>query len=369
MTPAERIKSEAPNIVSKYSKRSNTRAFIQILNTFIPYFGLFYLAMDAFDNAIYWLSAVCIFLLALFLVRIFMIMHDCGHKSLFRTQALNKVFGFISGVMVGIPGYVWANHHAYHHATNGNWAKYRGPLSTISIDEFEQLSPFKQKLYRFTRRIYMALPGAFLYFIFNPRFNWMLGTIKFLSHVTLTKLKHLGKPLKTIVAEYNSPYWKDAAEYWHMAGNNVVLLSVWFAASWYFGAATFFTVYISSLVLAGAAGIIIFTIQHNFEGAYAADDSNWDYFHAALAGTSFLTWPRIANWFSADIAYHHIHHLSSTIPNYNLEQAHKEYGHLFEGVKKVRLRDVVEAFDFILWDNRNHRIISIEQYRAMQGSN
>lgn len=366
MSLAETIKREAPTIVAKYAKRSNTRAWIQVLNTFIPFFGLFYLAMESFKDASYWLTALYVFMTSLFIVRIFMLMHDCGHKSLFHTQALNKVFSFITGVFVGLSGFVWSRHHDYHHATNGNWSKYRGPLSTLSIDEFEKLSPAKQKMYVFNRRLFMAPLGAFMYFIFTPRFNWAVGTIKFLIHVVVAKLKSMRTPMKEIIGNYQSPYWKDAAEYWHMTGNNIVLLAIWFAASWYFGAATFFAVYISSLVLAGAAGIIIFTIQHNFEHAYASDDVHWDYFQAALTGTSFLTLPRIVNWFSADIAYHHIHHLSALIPNYNLEKCHKEFGQLFGELYKIRLRDIPRTFRFILWDNHNYRIISVDEYRRMQ---
>lgn len=368
MTSAERVKNEAAAIVAKYGQRSNTKAFIQILNTFIPFFGLFYLAMESLAVS-YWLTAAYVFVLSLFIVRIFMLMHDCGHKSLFRTQALNRIFSFITGVFVGLSGFVWSRHHDYHHATNGNWSKYRGPLTTLSIDEFEKLSPAKQKMYLYTRNILMAPVGAFLYFIFNPRFNWALGTIKFLVHVFVTKLKNLRTPIKTIVQGYQSRYWKDGAEYWHMAGNNVVLLSIWVAASWYFGTATFFTIYISSLTLAGAAGIIIFTIQHNFEGSYASDDAHWDYFQAAISGTSFLTLPRIVNWFSADIAYHHIHHLSALIPNYNLEKCHKEFGHLFGDLNKIRLRDIPHTFKYILWDNKNYKIISLQEYRQMQEQN
>lgn len=365
MSLAETIKREAPNIISKYAKRSNSRAWLQVLNTFIPFFGLFYLAMQSLQDAAYWLTTLYVFILSLFIVRIFMLMHDCGHKSLFHTQALNRLFSFITGLFVGLSGFVWSRHHDYHHATNGNWSKYRGPLSTLSIDEYEKLSPFKQKMYVFNRRLFMAPLGAFMYFIFTPRFNWAVGTIKFLIDVTVAKLKHLRTPLREIIGNTHSRYWKDAAEYWHMTGNNIVLLGIWFAASWYFGAGTFFTIYISSLVLAGAAGIIIFTIQHNFEHSYASDDAHWDYFQAALTGTSFLTLPRIINWFSADIAYHHIHHLSALIPNYRLEACHKEFGQLFGDLYKIRLRDIPHTFKFILWDNHNCQIISMDEYRQM----
>lgn len=291
-----------------------------------------------------------------------MLMHDCGHKSLFRTPQLNSIGGFFTGVIVGMPQYVWAQHHNYHHATNSNWEKYRGPLNIASVAEYEKLPPGKQRLYRYGRNIFLAPLGGFMYFIFSPRFNWILGSLKFIVAVVVGKMKNIRTPLKNIIKTYESRYWKTSKEYWHMTFNNIVLLSSWLAASWYFGAVTFFTVYLISLSLAGAAGIIIFTIQHNFEDSHARDNSNWDYHYAALKGTSFLTFPKLVNWFGADIAYHHIHHISARIPNYNLAQCHKEYAHLFTEVKRIRLRDVANAFRHILWDEKGQRIISIQQY-------
>lgn len=360
----DQIKAETPAILKKYTDRSNSKAVIQNLNTLVPYFVLFYLAMDSIKSA-YWLSAVYILLLSFFIVRIFMLMHDCGHRSLFRTQLFNTIGGFITGVLVGMPQYVWSQHHNYHHATNGNWEKYRGPLNILSVDEYKDLTPGRQWLYRFTNNILLAPLGAFMYFIFNPRFNWILGSLQFSYSVLDKKMKNIREPLMSIIADQESRFWKTGREYWHMTLNNIALISIWVVASWYFGAATFFTVYIISLSLAGAAGIIIFTIQHNFEGSYASDNAHWDYYQAALQGTSFLTFPRFINWFGADIAYHHIHHISARIPNYNLARCHKEYAQLFETVTRIRLRDVPRAFKYILWDTKGQKIISIAQYDQM----
>lgn len=367
MKLAEQIKAETPAIVRKYSSRSDIKAVIQNLNTLVPYLVLFYLAMDSLTIS-WWLTAGYIILLSFFMVRVFMLMHDCGHKSLFRTQIFNTLCGFFTGVIVGMPQYVWSKHHNFHHATNGNWEKYRGALNILSADEYEKLSPARKMLYRHGRNILLAPLGAFMYFIFNPRFNWMLGSLKFITHVLVRKIQKTREPLKTIIAGYESPYWKTAREYWHMTMNNIVLLSIWVAASWYFGAATFFTVYSISLSLAGAAGLIIFTTQHNFEGSYATDTARCDYYEAALKGTSFFTFPKIINWFGADIAYHHIHHISAGIPNYNLARCHREYAHLFTGVTRIRLRDIPHAFRFILWDREGQKIISVDQYNRMKAA-
>jgi omega-6 fatty acid desaturase (delta-12 desaturase) len=212
----------------------------------------------------------------------------------------------------------------------------------------------------------MAPPGAFMYFIFNPRFNWILGSLQFAFAVSVLKFKNFQKPLKKIIVAHESRFWKTGREYWHMTLNNLVLLSAWYAASIYFGAATFFTVYLVSLSLAGAAGLIIFTIQHNFEHSYASSNKDWNYHLALLKGTSFLTFPKIINWFGADIAYHHVHHLSASIPNYNLASCHKEYAHFFEGVTRIRLRDIAHSFKFILWNCQGQNLISVDQYNQMK---
>lgn len=368
MTTPAQLKEIAPEIIKKYSSKSNLKAWFQNINTLIPYFALFYLAMNSLQSQSYWLTAGYTLLLSFFIVRIFMLMHDCGHKSMFKTPLLNTLGGFFTGVFVGMPQYVWAQHHNYHHATNGNWEKYRGPLNILSVKEFSQLSPSKQNKYRFSRSILLAPLGAFLYFIFNPRFNWLLGSLKFFINIIKKKINTPNESFRNIISNQESRYWKNGKEYLHMTLNNIVLLSIWLAASIYFGAATFFTIYIISLSLAGAAGLIIFTIQHNFEGAYAADTEHWDYYQGALKGSSFLTFPKIINWFGADIAYHHIHHLSAGIPNYNLAQCHKEYENLFDDVTRIRLRDIAKSFKFILWDESQQKIISIEQYNKMQAA-
>ncbi len=361
MSSPDRLKREKASLLSRYGDSSNTAASIQLVNTLVPYVVLFYFAMESVTVS-YWLTAGLTVLLALFTLRLFVLLHDCGHNSLFRGPTLNKMFGFILGVFCGMPQYVWSNHHAYHHATNGNWNKYRGALSILSTEEFARLSPRQQRIYRYSRNILNAPVAGFLYFIFNPRYTWLLGSLKFIAFVLSTKATHFDKPLREIAAQFKTKYWKTSKEYWHMFGNNVVLLSLWGVAIGHFGAVTFFAVYIISMSLAGAAGLILFTVQHNFEGSYASDDAHWNYYQAALDGTSYLVFPKIINWFTADIAYHHIHHLSAQIPNYNLARAHKENSHLFEGVRRIKLTEITDAMRYILWDTAGQKLVSLRQY-------
>ena len=361
MSDVEQIKKEKSAIVSKYAKSNDLKAIYQILTTVVPYFLLFYIAIESISIS-YWLTAAYISLLILFLLRVFMMMHDCGHDSLFVKSRTNRLVGFVMGVLCGIPQYVWSKHHAYHHSTNGNWNKYRGPLSVLSSEEYALLSPKKKKSYQNSRKIIMAPVGGFLYFIFNPRYTWAKGSVDFFVYLLSSKFKNKPLAITDIINGFETKYWATWKEYWHMTANNIVLLSSWGLAGWYFGWVDFFIVYITVISLSGALGIILFTIQHNFEDSYASGDKDWDYYAGALEGSSYLDLPKVLHWFTADIGYHHVHHLFSRMPNYNLVACHNEYAHLFKSVKRIRLSEVGEAFKYILWDESSRRIISIAQY-------
>ena len=325
------IKAERRALVDRYSTPDNFTGFVQIANTLIPYAALWYLVAI---SPSWWLTAAVTLLMVLFLTRIFVLMHDCGHGSMFRTGRLNRFFGFVLGVLAGMPQYVWSQHHAFHHATNGNWAKYRGPFIVDTVDEYAAMNEKQRRRYRLLRRIPMLPLHAFIYVLVMPRLNWLRGR------------------------------WTNADERFHMTWNNVVLLALWVLMSLAIGPALFFAVYLTSVTLATAVGILVFTVQHNFEGSYASGDEGWDYHEAALHGTSCLVLPAWLNWFTADIAYHHVHHLSATIPNYRLAECHREYAHLFTDVPRIRLSEIPHALEYILWDTRARRLVSVAEFEA-----
>ncbi len=349
-------------IIGRHAKPDNRKGFAQVVTTLVPYAALWWAAAWS-AGVSYWLTAAVTLLMSFLLLRVFVLMHDCGHNSLFRTTGLNKAFGFVFGVLSGMPQYVWSKHHAYHHATNGNWAKYRGPLATASVDEFEALTGKQQLNYERVRNIWLAPIAGFLYVLFNPRFTWFKGSASLVCHVVKKKIARPGISFRAHAADFKTAYWTSAKEYWHMFWNNVVLLSAWVLMSLAIGPALFFTVYVISVSLAGGGGIVVFTAQHNFEHSYASGDEGWDEDTAAIQGTSILDLPRWLNWFTADIAYHHVHHISATIPNYCLVDCHSEYAHLFADVTRIKLSGIPAAFKYILWDTRARRIISIAEYR------
>jgi omega-6 fatty acid desaturase (delta-12 desaturase) len=149
-----------------------------------------------------------------------------------------------------------------------------------------------------------------------------------------------------------------------MFWNNVVLFASWAVMCWAVGASLFFPLYVISVSLAGGAGIMLFTVQHNFNQAYAADTEHWDYDQGAMHGTSFLVLPSWLNWFTANIAYHHVHHLSAKIPNYRLAACHAENEALFAEVTRVKLGEIPSALHCLLWDAKAQRIISVHEYQS-----
>jgi omega-6 fatty acid desaturase (delta-12 desaturase) len=348
-------------MIGRYGRSDNAQGVHQVLTTLVPYVFLWWLSVS-FGRTAWYVLLVSVPLLILFTLRVFALMHECGHRSLFRSVRLNRWTGFLLGVLSGMPQYVWAQHHNYHHAHNGNWERYRGPYATLSVDEYAALSSSQQRFYRYKCSVAASPLAGFIYLILNPRLTWIKGTIGLWAHLVKGKLARPDLSLRELAASYQTRFWKNSREYRAMLWNNLVLLGAWAIMCWYCGAGLFFLVYVLSVSVAGGLGIVLFTVQHNFEHAYATDCANWDYDIGAIEGTSFLILPAWLNWFTANIGYHHIHHLSSSIPSYRLVACHKEYQHLFPDVARVKLSEVCGAMKCILWDIRAHRIITLAEY-------
>ena len=362
MSSSERVKEQQRAIASRHGKSDNLKGASQVLTT-LAFLSLAWGITFTTVGVSYVATSAAMLLIVLFTLRVFALMHECGHGSLFRSQKLNRASGFVLGVISGMPQYVWSQHHNYHHAHNGNWEKYRGPYTTPSVDEYSAMSAAKQRMYRIKCSIAAAPVVGLIYLIINPRFTWLKGSIGLLTHVVGAKAMQPTLSMRHHAGTYKTRYWASTKEYWHMFWNNVVLLTLWTWMSWKFGAGLFFPIYLISLSIAGGAGIILFTVQHNFEHAYASNCESWDYTTGAIKGTSFLILPAWLNWFTVDMGYHHIHHLSAKIPNYCLAKCHNEYEHLFVDVTRVKLSQFHAALKCILWDARAQRIISVLEYQ------
>jgi acyl-lipid omega-6 desaturase (Delta-12 desaturase) len=349
-------------VITPYMKSNDWRATYQILNTVIPYCLLWFLAVQAAPISL-WLLLPIMVLITLFSVRCFSLMHDCGHYSLFTSKKVNRVVGFVLGAINAIPQYPWSRGHAYHHKTNGDWERYRGPSGLVSTEEFAKLSPAAQKRYELLRQPWMIVPGGFFYLAIKPRMQLILGIYGLIRHAFACWKKKSGLSLSEIFTSYESRNWYTTAEFWDLLLNNICVIGAWIALSNWLGAGFFLGIYSVTLTLSAAIFICVFFVQHNFEGSYAHKTEGWDYLLGAIEGSSYLKLPAIFNWFSADIGYHNIHHLSERIPNYNLADCHQENAHLLAKAKVLHLADIPDCFGFLLWDGASDSLVSIESFR------
>jgi acyl-lipid omega-6 desaturase (Delta-12 desaturase) len=362
----ENVIKKSDFVLTPYMKSNDFRATCQILNTLIPYVFLWFLAYRAAAISL-WLIPPIVILMTLFSARCFSLMHDCGHYSLFNSKKINRLVGFILGVINAIPQYPWSRGHAYHHKTNGDWERYRGPSGLVSTEEFANLSPSAQRRYQWLRHPLMLFPGGFFYLALKPRLALLLGSCDFVGHFVTCLRQNSGKRLSDVITSYKAKHWYTAAEFWDLLLNNICVVGGWIALSHFLGAGFFLSVYFITLTLSAAIFIYIFFVQHNFEGSYAHKTEGWDYLLGAIEGSSYLKLPKILQWFSANIGYHNIHHLSERIPNYNLEACHHENSHLLTKSKILRIGDMLGCSEFILWDAASDSLISVATFRSRMG--
>ena len=358
--PLAALKSAKRQLIERHVRPDDRRGLLEVALTLLPLGLLAWAAWLASTRSMA-LTAAITLLASLFLLRAFVLMHECGHGSLFRSGWLNRGFGFVFGVISGMPQFVWSQHHQFHHAQNGNWDRYRGPLNIVTTAAYAAMSAPQQRQYRNARNIWLAPLGGFMYAIVNPRLTWLKGSFGLLRHVLQGRKRQPGASLGALAAGFRTPCWASLQEYRHMSANNVALLALWALMAWLMGPLPFFAFFIVGSALASGAGLMLFTVQHNFEHAYASRSEGWDYTRGAIEGTSFLVLPRWLDWFTVNIGYHHIHHLSARIPSYCLADCQNEYAHLFTGVTRIRLAQVPAAVKCILWDTVAQRIVSVAE--------
>ena len=235
-------------------------------------------------------------------------------------------------------------------------------MNIITTTQYAALSQGQQQRYRLLRNVWLAPFGGFLYLIFNPRLNWLLGSARLAHHLVARKIAVPGRSLRAHAGDFTTPCCASLRVYGQMFWNNLALLALWGLMAWAVGPLRFVLCYALTLSLAGGAAIVLFAVQHNFEHSYASGDEGWNANDAVLHGTSFLVLPRWLNWFTADIGYHHVHHLCAGVPNYRLAGCHEEQAHLFKQVTRIRLAQVPHSLRCILWDVAARRVVSVDEH-------
>ena len=320
-------------IVARYQKPSVGRSLWQITNTVVPYIGLWALMYYTVQIS-WWLTIPLAILAGAFVVRIFIIFHDCGHGAYFKSQRANHIVGSITGVLTFTPYYHWRWEHAIHHASSGDLDRRgTGDVWTLTVQEYLESSRWKKFSYRLAR-------NPFVLFVLAP-----LGLFLFIQRVP----------------KFRAP----TRERYSVYGTNLVLGALAAGLIWLFGLKAWLIIQLTVLMVAGSAGVWLFYVQHQFEGVYWERAEEWDYAQAALQGSSFYKLPRILQWFSGNIGFHHIHHLSPRIPNYHLEKCHQAEP-LFQAVKPVTLFSSLKSFTFRLWDEQQRKLVGYRHLRTVR---
>ena len=258
-------------------------------------------------------------------MRLLIIHHDCGHGLFFKSRKANNIWGFITGVLTFTPYQLWRREHAVHHSASGDLDRRGlGSVWTLTVREYLEASRWKRFAYRLAR-------NPFVLFVIAPFFLFVI--------------KHRFCPKLAGRRERQSVYW-----------TNLAILGMAIGLSLIFGLKAYLAIQLTMIMVAGSAGVWLFYVQHQFEGVYWQRHEKWDYLAAALHGSSLYKLPRILQWFSGNIGFHHIHHLSPRIPNYNLERCHQAEP-LFQTVPPVTLLSSLKSFTFRLWDEERHRLV------------
>lgn len=324
------------NLVAKYQQPDVKMSVWQLVNSFGGYFlfwGLMYLSLQVG----YWLTLLLAIPAAGFVVRIFIIQHDCGHGSFFKSRKANDTVGTVCGVFTFIAYRYWRKQHAIHHAHHAELEERgTGDVWTMTVDEYLNAPTWKKVAYRIFR---------------NPLF--LFGVAPAVNYLVLERLP--------IVAKKEWHNGEAASVWW----TNLAMLGLYAALSLLIGFWTVLAIQLPIILIAGSVGTWLFYVQHQYERTYWEHTPEWDYTLAAMEGSSFYKLPKVLQWFTGNIGFHHIHHLSPRIPNYKLEQCHKENPAL-QRVTQLTLTQSLQTINLALWDEQRRQLVSFREAAQMQ---
>lgn len=320
-------------LTGRYAFPETRRSVWQVVNTVIPFIVIWYLAYRSLEAG-YWLTLLLAVFAAGFMVRIFIIFHDCCHGAFFKNLEANNKLGMILGVLVWTPFHEWKHTHAIHHATAGDLDRRGvGDVYTMTVDEYLAAPWHKKAAYRIMRNpLIMFTVGSFLVFTVFHRF-WG---------------PRAGK------REKHSVIWTNLAL--AVAVGGLMALIGW---------KEFLLVEVPVLVIATSTGVWLFYVQHNFESTFWERHANWDFFRAAMEGSSFYKLPKVLQWFTGNIGFHHIHHLSPKIPNYKLEQCYQDNPDF--QVPPLTFRKSLKSLFLRLWDEKERKMVgwsALKKYKS-----
>ena len=320
-------------IVTRYQTPSVKRAVWQLVSTLVPFVGAVIL-MNWSLSVSYWLTLALAIPAAGLTIRTFIIMHDCGHGSFLPSKTWNNIIGWVTGILTTTPYSHWRREHAIHHATSGHLEQRgTGDISTMTVREYLAAGRLQRIWYRIYRNpvILLVIGPAFLF------------------------IKHRW-PTRSIAGK---------KEILNVHLTNLALAALVTTLSLLIGFKDFMLIWLPIFLLSGAAGVWLFYVQHQFEDAYWRGGEDWDYATAAVAGSSYFRLPKVLQWFTGNIGFHHVHHLSPKIPNYRLERCHRE-NPTFQKVVTLTLRESVRTLGLRLWDEESGRMVGFGHLRRLR---
>jgi omega-6 fatty acid desaturase (delta-12 desaturase) len=327
------VTSDLTRSLLRYCEPSVKRALFELAVTVIPLALLWVLMWLSLDVG-YWLTLLLAVPAAGFMVRLFIIQHDCGHGAFFRHRAANSWVGRVLGVLTLTPYDYWKRNHAIHHATSSNLDRRGiGDIEMLTVEEYRSRSLTSRCLYRCYR---------------NPAVMFVIG------------------PAYMFFLQHRLPFhqMRDGWRPWisTMATNAAIALAV-LGMIWLVGARPFLMVHLPIMVMAASMGVWLFYVQHQFEGVAWARTGNWSHREAALLGSSYYDLPKLLRWISGNIGIHHIHHLNSRIPYYRLPRVLRDHPEL-KTVGRLTLWDSLKGVRLSLWCEKRKKLVSFGAARS-----
>ena len=321
-------------IIKNYQIPDTRKAVIQLINTFVPFIGLWVLMYFSLDWS-FWITLPLTILAGFFLARIFIIQHDCGHQSFLKSKKLNNTIGFICSFFSAIPYKYWAKAHSFHHGHNGQLDESSRDIGDVpfkTVKEFREMSrwgKFKYRIFRSPIVLFGIAPIA--YIAISNRFPF-----------------------------YNLKGW--AKERRSQIVNNFIMVGVYVLLGYLLGWKKFFLIQALSISFFAIIAFWFFYVQHQHEETYKQWKKNWDYLVASIRGSTYYKLPAVINWLTGSIGFHHIHHLSPRIPNYNLAKCAKENPILQKYVTTITFRESLKCAFNKLWDEELNRMITFREF-------
>ncbi len=320
--------------LANYRKPDNARAVWEILVTLLPFAAL-WAAMWFLSTISVWLVLLAAIPAAGFMVRMFMIQHDCGHSAMFSSRLANDWVGRVIGVLTLTPYDFWRQSHAEHHAGSGNLNRRGiGDIDTLTVEEYRALRPLAKLRYRLYRHpaVMFGLGPAYLFLL---RHRLPIGAMR------------------------------DGAMPWSSTQlTNLGILVFSALLIWVAGFGTFLLIQLPIVIGGASIGVWLFYVQHQFERTYWAHEPDWSHPDAALHGSSYYDLPKPLMWISGNIGIHHVHHLSSRVPMHRLPQVVRDYPEL-RTIGRLTLWQSLKCVRLTLWDETAKRLVSFREARAL----